>query len=62
MLIKHSKASEKRLSTTCWSLHFAAVKLLAENFDGVVAAIEKLFIRQANLDTGDAAQNLMPAV
>ena len=55
MLIKHSKASVKRLSTTRWSAQFAAVKILAENFDEVVAAIWKLCDQQENVNTSGAA-------
>lgn len=62
MLIKHSKTSVKRLSTTLWSAHYAAVKVLAANFDEIVAGIEELCDQQENVDTRDAAQNLMPAV
>lgn len=62
VLLKNSKASVKRLSATRWSAHFAAVKVLAENFDGITSAIEELCNNESNLDTRGAAQNLMPAI
>lgn len=60
--MKHSKLSVKRLSTTRWSAHYRAVKALAENFEGLVDAIEELCDGRENVDTRGAAQNLMPAV
>lgn len=39
VLLNHSKPSVKRLSTTRWSAHYGAVKVLAENFDGIISAI-----------------------
>lgn len=62
VLLNHSKASVKRLSTTRWSAHYGAVKVLAENFDGIISAIEELCDQDVNLETRGAAQNLMPAV
>ncbi|CAH2088258.1 unnamed protein product [Euphydryas editha] len=49
--MKHSKLSVKRLSTTRWSAHYCAVKALAENFKGLVNAIEVLCNGRENVDT-----------
>ncbi|GBP20329.1 hypothetical protein EVAR_10592_1 [Eumeta japonica] len=54
VLLNHSKASVKRLSTTRWSAHYGAVKVLAENFDGIISAIEELCDQEVNLETREA--------
>jgi hypothetical protein len=54
--------SVKRLSTTRWSAHHAAVKPVKNKFDECVAAIEALCGPRENLDTRGTAQGLLPAV
>ncbi|XP_043476438.1 zinc finger MYM-type protein 1-like [Leptopilina heterotoma] len=62
VLLNHCDCSVKRLSTTRWSAHYAAVKAVEENFDKVIAAIEELCDPQENVDTRGSAQSLLPAV
>jgi len=62
VLIGHTGVSVKRLSTTRWSAHHAAVKPVKENFDEFLEAIEALSDAQENLETRATAQNLMHAV
>uniref|UniRef100_A0A8C5PE46 TTF-type domain-containing protein n=1 Tax=Leptobrachium leishanense TaxID=445787 RepID=A0A8C5PE46_9ANUR len=62
VLMTHTGVSVKRLSTTRWSAHYAAVKPVRENFDNFVAAIKALCARDENLDTRAAAEGLLPAV
>src|SRR6218665_1287057 len=40
ILIEHAGMPPTRLSTTCWSAHFGAVKPVRNNFDECVAAIK----------------------
>uniref|UniRef100_A0A0B7BPZ0 Uncharacterized protein n=1 Tax=Arion vulgaris TaxID=1028688 RepID=A0A0B7BPZ0_9EUPU len=54
--------SVKRLSTTRWSAHHAAVKPVKDKFDECVAAIEALCDPRENVETRGAAQCLLPAV
>ncbi|GBP23360.1 hypothetical protein EVAR_22218_1 [Eumeta japonica] len=37
-----------------WSAHYGAVKVLAENFDGIISAIEELCDQEVNLETREA--------
>lgn len=62
ILVDHTGVSVKRLSTTRWSAHYAAVKPVKEKFDECVAAIEALCDLNENLDTRGTAQGLLPAV
>lgn len=62
VLIEHTGMSMKRLSTTRWSAHSAAVRSVKEKFDEIVAAIEALCDPQENLDTRGTAQGLLSAV
>ncbi|XP_040197560.1 zinc finger MYM-type protein 1-like [Rana temporaria] len=62
VLIHHTGVSVKRLSTTRWSAHHAAVKPVKEKFDLFVSAIEALCDTCENLDTRGAAECLLPAV
>ena len=54
--------SVKRLSTTGWSVHHAAIKPVAHNCDGVVDAVETLCDRSENLETRGGAERLLPSV
>lgn len=62
VLIDHAGVSVKRLSTTRWSAHHAAVMPVKEKFDKFVSAIEALCDPHENLVTRGAAQGLLPAV
>lgn len=62
VLMNHTGISLKRLSTTRWSSHHAAVKVVKEKFDECVAAIEALCDPDENLDTRGTARSLLPAV
>lgn len=62
VLIEHTAMSVKRLSTTRWSAHHAAVKPVKDNFEECVAAIEALCDPRENVETRGAAQGLLPAV
>ena len=54
--------SMKRLSTTRWSAHHAAVKPVKGEFDECVMAIEALRNSCENLVRRGALQSLLPAV
>ncbi|GLV61307.1 hypothetical protein CBL_21129 [Carabus blaptoides fortunei] len=58
VLIKLSKTSVKKLSSTRWS-HYVAVKLLADNFSEVVAAIWELCDQQENVDTTEKRDHIL---
>ncbi|XP_063794591.1 zinc finger MYM-type protein 1-like [Pseudophryne corroboree] len=62
VLIEHTGVSVKRLSTTRWSAHHAAVTPVKEKLDKFVDAIEALCDVHENVDTRGAAQGLLPAV
>ena len=62
VLVEKTGVSVKRLSTTSWSAHHAAVKPVAHNFDGVVDAVETLCDRSENLETRGGAERLLPSV
>ena len=62
VLIEHTGMSVKRLSTTRWSAHYAAVKPVKDKFDECMAAIEALCDPSENLDTRGTAQGLLHAV
>ena len=66
VLVKHSGITVKRVSTTQffsqWSARYAAVKVMEENFDEIIAAIEKLCDSRENSNNRGAAQNLLPAL
>lgn len=62
VLLKHTNASLKRLITTRWSAHYAAVKVMTKNFDAVIAAVQELCDRKENLETRCGAQNLLPSM
>ncbi|XP_056392625.1 zinc finger MYM-type protein 1-like [Hyla sarda] len=62
VLIEHTGVSVKRLSTTRWSAHHAAVKPVKEKFDMFVLVLEALCEPCENLETRGAAQGLLPAV
>ncbi|XP_040275768.1 zinc finger MYM-type protein 1-like [Bufo bufo] len=62
VLIDHAGVSVKRLSTTRWSAHYAAVKPVKEKFDMFVSALGALCEPCENMDTRGAAQGLLPAV
>jgi len=55
VLIEHTGMSVKRLSTTRWSAHYAAVKPVKDKFDECMAAIEALCDPSKNLDTRGTA-------
>ncbi|KAM9311655.1 zinc finger MYM-type protein 1-like [Gastrophryne carolinensis] len=62
VLIERTGVSVKRLSTTRWSAHHAAVKPVKDKFDMFVSALETLCEPCENMDTRGAAQGLLPAV
>ncbi|XP_053569321.1 LOW QUALITY PROTEIN: zinc finger MYM-type protein 1-like [Bombina bombina] len=62
VLIDHTGMSVKRLSTTRWSAHHAAVKPVKEKFDKFVEAIGDLCDPDENLETRGAAQVLLNAL
>ena len=54
--------SVKKLLTTRWSTHHAAVKPVKDKFDECVAAIEAPCDPRENVDTTGIAQGLLPVV